>query len=157
MFCVLPGSGEKAFEGPEHLMVGSGEVQVINCTASCTDPKKLVLETDLNKTVLESQAQWKLFRVYNISKDEQLLCSFICAGKQETKVFNITVFCECRPRGPAPRGQSLCLQTHNELLCHCSWALSYGLHLPGLQIQAQAQNLLTPSPGLLEPCQQLGF
>ncbi|XP_055431500.1 intercellular adhesion molecule 2-like isoform X1 [Bubalus kerabau] len=86
------GSGEKAFEGPEHLMVGSGEVQVINCTASCTDPKKLVLETDLNKTVLESQAQWKLFRVYNISKDEQLLCSFICAGKQETRVFNITVF-----------------------------------------------------------------
>ena len=132
MFCVLPGSGEKAFEGPEHLMVGSGEVQVINCTASCTDPKKLVLETDLNKTVLESQAQWKLFRVYNISKDEQLLCSFICAGKQETRVFNITVFCECRPRGPAPRGRSLCLQTHNELLCHCSWALSYGLHLPGL-------------------------
>lgn len=86
------GSGEKAFEGPEHLMVGSGEFQVINCTASCTDPKKLVLETHLNKTLLESQAQWKLFRVYNISKDEQLLCSFTCAGKQETKVFNITVF-----------------------------------------------------------------
>ncbi|XP_070246179.1 intercellular adhesion molecule 2-like isoform X2 [Bos mutus] len=86
------GSGEKAFEGPKHLMVGSGEFQVINCTASCTDPKKLVLETHLNKTLLESQAQWKLFQVYNISKDEQLLCSFTCAGKQETKVFNITVF-----------------------------------------------------------------
>ncbi|XP_061248350.1 intercellular adhesion molecule 2-like [Bos javanicus] len=86
------GSGEKAFEGPEHLMVGSGEVQVINCTASCTDPKSLVLETHLNKTLLDSQAQWKLFKVYNISKDEQLLCSFTCAGKQEMKVFNITVF-----------------------------------------------------------------
>uniref|UniRef100_A0A4W2E6Y0 Intercellular adhesion molecule N-terminal domain-containing protein n=1 Tax=Bos indicus x Bos taurus TaxID=30522 RepID=A0A4W2E6Y0_BOBOX len=91
MLCCR-GSNEKVFEGPEHLMVGFGEFQVINCTASCTDPKKLVLETHLNKTLLESQAQWKLFRVYNISKDEQLLCSFTCAGKQETKVFNITVF-----------------------------------------------------------------
>ncbi|XP_070629878.1 intercellular adhesion molecule 2-like isoform X1 [Bos indicus] len=91
MLCCR-GSNEKVFEGPEHLMVGFGEFQVINCTASCTDPKKLVLETHLNKTLLDSQAQWKLFRVYNISKDEQLLCSFTCAGKQETKVFNITVF-----------------------------------------------------------------
>ena len=136
MFSVLPGSGEKVFEGPEHLMVGSGEFQVINCTASCTDPKKLVLETHLNKTLLESQAQWKLFQVYNISKDEQLLCSFTCAGKQETKVFNITVFCECRPRGPAPRGRSLCLQTHNELLYHCSWALSMARTSLGSWVQA---------------------
>ncbi|KAM9748287.1 intercellular adhesion molecule 2-like [Dama dama] len=73
-------------------MVGSGEFQFINCTASCTDPKRLVLETALNKTVLESQAQWKLFKVYNISKDEELLCSSTCGGKQETKVFHITVF-----------------------------------------------------------------
>ncbi|XP_010839454.1 PREDICTED: intercellular adhesion molecule 2-like isoform X2 [Bison bison bison] len=72
-------------------MVGSGEFQVINCTASCTDPEKIVLETDLNKTLLENQAQWKLFKVYNISK-EKLLCSFFCAGKQETKVCIITVF-----------------------------------------------------------------
>ncbi|XP_027830141.1 intercellular adhesion molecule 2 isoform X1 [Ovis aries] len=86
------GSGVKAFQGPEHLMVGSGEFQLINCTASCTDPKKLVLETHLNKTLLESQAQWKLFKVANISKDEKLLCSFTCGGRQETKVFNITVF-----------------------------------------------------------------
>ncbi|XP_043320700.1 intercellular adhesion molecule 2-like isoform X2 [Cervus canadensis] len=73
-------------------MVGSGEFQFINCTASCTDPKRLVLETALNKTLLESQAQWKLFKVYNISKDEELLCSSTCGGKQETKVFHITVF-----------------------------------------------------------------
>uniref|UniRef100_A0A8C6FUG3 Intercellular adhesion molecule 2 n=1 Tax=Moschus moschiferus TaxID=68415 RepID=A0A8C6FUG3_MOSMO len=86
------GSGEKAFEGPEHLMVGSGEFQVINCTASCTDPTTLALETALNKTLLENQVQWKLFKVYNISKDEELLCSFTCDGRQETKVFNITVF-----------------------------------------------------------------
>uniref|UniRef100_A0A3Q1LWY8 Intercellular adhesion molecule N-terminal domain-containing protein n=1 Tax=Bos taurus TaxID=9913 RepID=A0A3Q1LWY8_BOVIN len=91
MLCCR-GSGEKAFEGPEHLMVGSGEFQMINCTASCTDPTNLILETALNKTLLESQAQWKLFQVYNISKDEELLCSFTCAGKQEMKVFNITVF-----------------------------------------------------------------
>ncbi|XP_027373466.1 intercellular adhesion molecule 2-like isoform X1 [Bos indicus] len=91
MLCCQ-GSGEKAFEGPEHLMVGSGEFQMINCTASCTDPTNLILETALNKTLLESQAQWKLFQVYNISKDEELLCSFTCAGKQEMKVFNITVF-----------------------------------------------------------------
>ena len=132
VFSVLPGSRVKAFEGPEHLMVGSGEFQLINCTASCTDPKKLVLETHLNKTLLDSQAQWKLFKVANISKDEKLLCSFTCGDRQETKVFNITVFCECRPRGPAPRGQSLGLQTHTQRLCHCSWALSYGPHLPGL-------------------------
>ncbi|CAI9163590.1 unnamed protein product [Rangifer tarandus platyrhynchus] len=86
------GSGEKAFEGPEQLMVGSGEFQFINCTASCTDPKRLVLETALNKTLLESQTQWKLFKVYNISKDEELLCSSTCGGKQETKVFHIAVF-----------------------------------------------------------------
>lgn len=98
VFSVLPGSGVKAFQGPEHLMVGSGESQFINCTASCTDPKKLVLETHLNKTLLESQAQWKLFKVANISKDEKLLCSFTCGGRQETKVFIVTVFCECRPQ-----------------------------------------------------------
>ncbi|KAF4008615.1 hypothetical protein G4228_020386 [Cervus hanglu yarkandensis] len=86
------GSGEKAFEGPEQLMVGSGEFQFINCTAGCTDPKRIVLETALNKTLLENQAQWKLFKVYNISKDEELLCSSTCGGKQETKVFHITVF-----------------------------------------------------------------
>ena len=122
----------KAFVEPEHLMVESGESQFINCTASCTDPEKLVLETELNNILLESQAQWKLFQVDNISKDVELLCSFTCGDRQETKVFNITVFCECRPRGPAPRGQSLGLQTHTQRLCHCSWALSYGPHLPGL-------------------------
>ncbi|KAB0367735.1 hypothetical protein FD755_021059 [Muntiacus reevesi] len=72
MFSVLPGSGEKAFEGPERLMNCSGD-----------SPKQ---------PVLESQTQWKLFKVYNISKDEELLCSFTCGGKQETKVFHITVF-----------------------------------------------------------------
>lgn len=117
---------------PNHLLVGSGEFQVINFTASCTDPKKLVLETALHKTFLEDQAQWKLFKVISISKNMELMCSFICGGKEGMKVFNITVFCECCPRGPAPRDRSLCLQTHNELLCHCSWALSYGLHIPGL-------------------------
>ena len=117
---------------PNHLLVGSGEFQVINFTASCTDPKKLVLETAPHKTFLEDQAQWKLFKVISISKNMELMCSFICGGKEGMKVFNITVFCECCPRGPAPRDRSLCLQTHNELLCHCSWALSYGLHLPGL-------------------------
>ena len=117
---------------PKHLLVGSGEFQVINLTASCMDPKKLVLETALHKTFLEGQAQWKLFKVINISENMERMCSFICDGKEEMKVFNITVFCECRPRGPAPQDRSLCLQTHNELLCNCSWALSDGLHLPGL-------------------------
>ena len=42
---------------PKHLLVGSGEFQVINLTASCMDPKKLVLETALHKTFLEGQAQ----------------------------------------------------------------------------------------------------
>ena len=109
MFSVLPGSGEKAFEGPEQLMVGSGEFQFINCTASCKNPKRLVLETALNKTLLESQTQWRLFKVYNISKDEELLCSSTCGGKQETKVFHITVFCECRPRALLPEaGACVC-------------------------------------------------
>ncbi|XP_042112104.1 intercellular adhesion molecule 2-like isoform X1 [Ovis aries] len=86
------GSGVKAFVEPELLMVESGESQLFNCTASCTDPEKLVLETELNNILLESQAQWKLFQVDNISKDVELLCSFTCGGRQETKVFNITVF-----------------------------------------------------------------
>ncbi|XP_060250925.1 intercellular adhesion molecule 5-like isoform X2 [Ovis aries] len=73
-------------------MVGSGEFQVINCTANCTDPKKLVLETALHKTLLEGQAQWKLFKVVNISENVELLCSFTCGGRQEMKVFIITVF-----------------------------------------------------------------
>ena len=114
VFSVLPGSRVKAFEGPEHLMVGSGESQFINCTASCTDPKKLVLETHLNKTLLDSQAQWKLFKVANISKDEKLLCSFTCGDRQETKVFNITVFCECCPRALLPEaGAWVCKPTHS--------------------------------------------
>ncbi|XP_010854722.1 PREDICTED: intercellular adhesion molecule 2 isoform X1 [Bison bison bison] len=89
------GSGEEQFEvpmEPNHLLVGSGEFQVINFTASCTDPKKLVLETALHKTFLEGQAQWKLFKVISISKNMELMCSFICGGKEEMKVFNITVF-----------------------------------------------------------------
>lgn len=114
VFSVLPGSRVKAFEGPEHLMVGSGEFQLINCTASCTDPKKLVLETHLNKTLLDSQAQWKLFKVANISKDEKLLCSFTCGDRQETKVFIVTVFCECRPRALLPEaGAWVCKPTHS--------------------------------------------
>ncbi|XP_040091745.1 intercellular adhesion molecule 2-like [Oryx dammah] len=90
-----PGSGEEEFEvpkEPKHRMVGSGEFQVINCTASCTDPKKLVLETAPHKTLLEGQAQWKLFKVVNISENVELMCSFTYGGRQETKVFNITVF-----------------------------------------------------------------
>uniref|UniRef100_A0A8B9XBG4 Intercellular adhesion molecule N-terminal domain-containing protein n=1 Tax=Bos mutus grunniens TaxID=30521 RepID=A0A8B9XBG4_BOSMU len=89
------GSGEEQFEvpmEPKHLLVGSGEFQVINFTASCTDPKKLVLETALHKTFLEGQAQWKLFKVISISENMELMCSFICGGKEEMKVFNITVF-----------------------------------------------------------------
>ncbi|XP_044794698.2 intercellular adhesion molecule 2 isoform X2 [Bubalus bubalis] len=89
------GSGEEQFEvsmEPKHLLVGSGEFQVINLTASCMDPKKLVLETALHKTFLEGQAQWKLFKVINISENMERMCSFICDGKEEMKVFNITVF-----------------------------------------------------------------
>ncbi|XDB61446.1 hypothetical protein AB1E18_014803 [Capra hircus] len=89
------GSGEEEFEvpkEPKHRMVGSGEFQVINCTASCTDPEKLVLETALHKTLLEGQAQWKLFKVVNISENVELMCSFTCGGRQETKVFIVTVF-----------------------------------------------------------------
>ncbi|XP_010814738.1 intercellular adhesion molecule 2 isoform X1 [Bos taurus] len=89
------GSGEEQFEvpmEPNHLLVGSGEFQVINFTASCTDPKKLVLETALHKTFLEDQAQWKLFKVISISKNMELMCSFICGGKEGMKVFNITLF-----------------------------------------------------------------
>ena len=152
MFSVLPGSGEKAFEGPERLMMGSGEFQFINCTASCKNPKRLVLETALNKTLLESQTQWKLFKVYNISKDEELLCSSTCGGKQETKVFHIAVFCECHPRALLPEpGVCVCKPPRAAL----SLVLGAPLCLPppwAPGSRPQAQNLLTPSPGLLEPC-----
>ena len=144
MFSVLPGSGEKAFEGPERLMVGSGEFQFINCTASCKDPKRLVLETALNKILLEDQTQWKLFKVYNISKDEELLCSSTCGDKQETKVFHITVFCECRPRALLPEARACVCKPPRAAL-----SLVLGAPLwppppwaPGSR--PQAQNLLTP-------------
>ena len=166
MFSVLPGSGEKAFEGPERLMVGSGEFQFINCTASCKDPKRLVLETALNKILLEDQTQWKLFKVYNMSKDEELLCSSTCGDKQETKVFHIAVFCECRPRALLPEAGA----------CVCKPPQSCSVTGPGRSpvaptslgswIQATGSesahthawpNLVTPTPGLLEPCQRPGF
>lgn len=117
MFSGLPGSGEEEFEvpkEPKHRMVGSGEFQVINCTASCTDPEKLVLETALHKTLLEGQARWKLFKVVNISENVELMCSFTCGGRQETKVFIVTVFCECRPWALLPEaGAWVCKPTHS--------------------------------------------
>ena len=140
---------------PKHLMVVSGEFQVINCTANCTDPKKLVLETALHKTLLEGQAQWKLFKVVNISENVELLCSFTCGGRQEMKVFIITVFCECRPRALLPRPEpgsahraALSLLLGTVLWSPPPWA-------PGSR--PRAQNLLTPSPGLLEPCHNQDF
>uniref|UniRef100_A0A8C0E355 Intercellular adhesion molecule 2 n=1 Tax=Balaenoptera musculus TaxID=9771 RepID=A0A8C0E355_BALMU len=65
------GSGEEAFEvrmWPEQLM------------------------TTLHKTLLEEQAQWKLYEVFNVSQDTDVICHFTCSGKQESRSLNISVF-----------------------------------------------------------------
>ncbi|XP_033703352.2 intercellular adhesion molecule 2 isoform X2 [Tursiops truncatus] len=89
------GSGEEAFEvrtWPEQLMVESGESQVINCSTTCTQPNTGGLETTLHKTLLAEQDQWKLYEVFNISQDTDVICHFTCSGKQESKSLNISVF-----------------------------------------------------------------
>ncbi|XP_007175811.1 intercellular adhesion molecule 2 isoform X1 [Balaenoptera acutorostrata] len=89
------GSGEEAFEvrmWPEQLMVESGESQVINCSTTCTQPNAGGLETTLHKTLLEEQAQWKLYEVFNISQDTDVICHFTCSGKQESRSLNVSVF-----------------------------------------------------------------
>lgn len=89
-----PGSGKEAFEKPtwtKQLVVESGRSQVINCSASCTQPENSGLETTVSKKLLKEGAQWKLYEV-NVSQDTILLCYFTCFGRQEIKRFNISVF-----------------------------------------------------------------
>lgn len=90
----MTGSGKEAFEKPtwtKQLVVESGRSQVINCSASCTQPENSGLETTVSKKLLKEGAQWKLYEV-NVSQDTILLCYFTCFGRQEIKRFNISVF-----------------------------------------------------------------
>ncbi|XP_057573264.1 intercellular adhesion molecule 2 [Hippopotamus amphibius kiboko] len=94
LFCC-PGSVEETFEvhmWPEQLMVASGESALINCSTSCAQPDKGGLETPLHKTLLEQQAQWKLFEVFNVSQDTPVICYFICSREQRSRSANISVF-----------------------------------------------------------------
>ncbi|XP_054428991.1 intercellular adhesion molecule 2 [Pteronotus mesoamericanus] len=92
LFC--PGSAE-VFEvkmWPEQLMVEFGGSQVINCSTNCPQPDKGGVETNLNKTLLNEQTQWKQYRVSDVSQDTFVLCHFTCSGKQESVRSDITVF-----------------------------------------------------------------
>lgn len=88
-------SGEAAFEvhtWPERLVVKSGGSETVNCSTSCAQPDVGGLETPLNKTLLEEQPQWKFYLISNVSQDMVLLCHFTCAGKQQAKGLNVSVY-----------------------------------------------------------------
>lgn len=123
---------------PEQLMVESGESRVINCSTTCTQPNTGGLETTLHKTLLEEQGQWKLYEVFNISQDTDVICHFTCSGKQESTSLNISVFRECGTAGPcSPRPGPVSTERTAELLCYCCWVLSLWPPLPwapGLRI-----------------------
>uniref|UniRef100_A0A8D2AGA7 Intercellular adhesion molecule 2 n=1 Tax=Sciurus vulgaris TaxID=55149 RepID=A0A8D2AGA7_SCIVU len=88
-------SGEVAFEvytWPERLVVESRGSGMVNCSTNCAQPESGGLETNLEKTLLEDQPQWKSYLISNVSQDMVLICYFNCAGKQQTKSLNISVY-----------------------------------------------------------------
>lgn len=112
-------------------MVESGESQLFNCTASCTDPEKLVLGDRAKHILLESQAQWKLFQVDKYLQGRRAPVQFHLRAGRRRKVFNITVFCECRPRALLPRPEPGSANPHRAALSLLLGTV-HGPHLPGL-------------------------
>lgn len=93
LFC--PGSGEAAFAvyaSPEQLVVKHGASSEINCSTSCPQPAISGLETTMSKLLLDSQPQWKRYRVSNISADTVVYCHFTCSGEQVLRNVSVTVF-----------------------------------------------------------------
>lgn len=118
---------------PEQLMVESGESQVINCSTTCTQPNTGGLETTLHKTLLAEQDQWKLYEVFNISQDTDVICHFTCSGKQESKSLNISVFRECGTAGPcSPRPEPVSTEHMQSCSVTAAGCSRYGPHFPGL-------------------------
>lgn len=120
----LPGSGEKT-------AVKLGDPYKVNCTSSCPQPQIIGLETTLKKVVLNQQAQWTEYLVYNISQDSVLFCHFTCSGTQKSTPINVSVFRECHTLGPPSPGQSPCLLNGHEAAITAPGHLCHGPHLPG--------------------------
>ncbi|XP_037665681.1 intercellular adhesion molecule 2 [Choloepus didactylus] len=90
-----PGSGENTFEvyvWPEQLVVEFRGSWKVNCSTSCPQPEHGGLETALTKTLLDKQPQWSQYLLSNISQDADLLCFFVCFGKQLSKKLSISVY-----------------------------------------------------------------
>ncbi|VTJ89128.1 Hypothetical predicted protein [Marmota monax] len=88
-------SGEAAFEvhiWPERLVVENGGSRTVNCSTSCANPDTGGLETTLEKTLLEDQPRWKSFWISNVSWDAVLFCYFTCAGEQQSKSLNVSMY-----------------------------------------------------------------
>ncbi|XP_027802018.2 intercellular adhesion molecule 2 isoform X2 [Marmota flaviventris] len=88
-------SGEAAFEvhiWPERLVVENGGSRTVNCSTSCANPDTGGLETTLEKTLLEDQPRWKSFWISNVSWDSVLFCYFTCAGEQQSKSLNVSMY-----------------------------------------------------------------
>ncbi|XP_048654111.1 intercellular adhesion molecule 2 isoform X2 [Marmota marmota marmota] len=92
---MVPESGEAAFEvhiWPERLVVENGGSRTVNCSTSCANPDTGGLETTLEKTLLEDQPRWKSFWISNVSWDTVLFCYFTCAGEQQSKSLNVSMY-----------------------------------------------------------------
>lgn len=77
-----------------------GDPYKVNCTSDCPDPQIKGLETLLHKKILQEQAQWTEYLVFNISQDTVLYCFSTCSGKQTKQAINVSVFRECHTLGP---------------------------------------------------------
>lgn len=130
---------------PEQLVVKHGDSSDINCSTSCLQPAISGLETTLTKTLLVNESQWKLYRVFNVSKDTVVYCHFTCSGKQMQRNASVTMFCEYLSHGPPPRAPSLLL---GALLLPGSWGDKEQDRGPGLRVCSHPS---LPSVGLWQP------
>lgn len=111
-------------------MVESGESQLFNCTASCTDPEKLVLETELNNILLEPGSVEAVPGRQHL-QGRRAPVQFHLRRQAGDESFNITVFCEWSPTGPAPRAAAWVCKPNRQALSLLLGTVLWS-HLPGL-------------------------
>ncbi|XP_051850969.1 intercellular adhesion molecule 2 isoform X2 [Antechinus flavipes] len=96
-FTLLSSSaGEELFEvsvWPEWPVVEAGKALWINCSTNCTYPTKGGIETrNINTTMQQEEAHWKVFHLSNISQNTKIFCYFICSNIQKQKSVNVIVY-----------------------------------------------------------------
>ncbi|XP_006875225.1 PREDICTED: intercellular adhesion molecule 3 [Chrysochloris asiatica] len=94
--CLLfPGAQGQALSlqvDPQDPVVPKGGWLLMNCSAKCLYPKKLVLETALSKESVGRGPSWVTYRLLNVTGDSEVICAGFCNGSQITISTNITVY-----------------------------------------------------------------